>query len=86
MGQKDEAPEPSQQDAEGIWPGEDFCLLSLPALAAIPGSHSQRSPSCRQGRWQGEQSQPRQTLGEPVKQLFNVSPPKIPTTICPQLQ
>lgn len=29
MGRKDEAPEPSQQDAEGIWLGEDFCLLSL---------------------------------------------------------
>lgn len=37
MGQKDEALEPSQQGAEGTWPGKDLCPLSLPALAAIQG-------------------------------------------------
>lgn len=76
MGQKDEVPEHSQQDAQETWPSKDLCLLSPLALAAIRGEPQPVHPSCRQSRWQGEQSQPRQTPYEPVKQLFNVSPPK----------
>lgn len=75
MGQKDAAPEPSQQDAEGIRWGED--LSSLAPVGTL-GSHSQQSPCCRQAGGQGEHSQPQQTPGEPVKQLFNVSPLKSP--------
>lgn len=52
--------------------------LPLLALATTLRSRSRLSRSCRQGGWHREQNQPQQPLNAPVKQLFNVPPPKSP--------
>lgn len=65
----------------GCWrdmAGQGLVPIVTPSASSHPGSRSQHSPSCRQDRWHREQSQPQQPPSEPVKQLFNVSPPISP--------